>query len=100
MKKIPEIPINITQEQVDAGLDKFITTVEEEIQLHHTRPEWLNLDEPSREEQNLIVRTNIILDMLEEYIQILKLGDDNPYYQRFEIAKLYFKNINIPNFKK
>ncbi len=100
MKKIPEIPINITQEQVDAGLDKFITTVEEEIQSHHTRPEWLNLDEPSREEQNLIVRTNIILDMLEEYIQILKLGDDNPYYQRFEVAKLYFKNINIPNFKK
>ena len=48
MKKIPEIPINITQEQVDAGLDKFITTVEEEMQSHHTRPECLNLDEPSR----------------------------------------------------
>lgn len=97
MKDNHKTPTNITQEQIDAGLDKFITTIEEEIQLHHAHSEWMNLDQPCREEKNLIIRSTIIIDMLEEYIQVLELSDNCPYYQRFKIAKLYFKNINIPH---
>lgn len=94
MSNIDEIPEDITPEQINAGLDKFITLIEEEIELHHSHPEWMDLDQRCRDEQNLIVRSGIILDMLEEAITIFKLGDDNVYVRRFKIAKLYFNNIN------
>ena len=93
MSDIDDIPEDITPEQINAGLEKFITIVEEEIELHHAHPEWMDYDQRCREETNLINRTSIILDMLEDAVNIFELADDNVYVRRFKIAKLYFKNI-------
>jgi hypothetical protein len=93
MSNIDNPPEDITPEQINAGLDKFLTIIEEEIELHHSHPEWMDLDQRCREESNLIVRSDIILDMLEEVISIFQLNDDNRFVRRFKIAKLYFNNI-------
>tara|TARA_R110002096_G_scaffold416576_2_gene619338 strand:- start:159286 stop:159570 length:285 start_codon:yes stop_codon:yes gene_type:complete len=93
MSNIDNPPEDITPEQINAGLDKFLTIIEEEIELHHSHPEWMDFDKRCREESNLIVRSDIILDMLEEVMSIFQLNDDNRFVRRFKIAKLYFNNI-------
>lgn len=90
MSNVDDLPQGVTLEQINAGLAKFVTTLEEEIAIHHSHPEWMDLDERCREEENLIVRAGIIIEMLEEAIAMFKLDDENENVLRFESAKLYF----------
>ena len=82
-----------TLEQINAGLDKFLTTVEEEIEIHHAHPEWIDYDQKCTEEKNLIIRAELILTMLEEIIKQVHLPVSDPNFLRIKAARQYFDRI-------
>ena len=82
-----------TPEQISEGLDKFITTVEEEIEIHHAHPEWIDYDQKCTEEKNLIIRAELILTMLEEVIKQVHLPITDRNLLRIKAARQYFDGI-------
>ncbi len=80
-------------EQISESLNSFVTTVEEEIEIHHAHPEWIDYDEKCTEEKNLIIRAELILTMLEEVIKQVQLPNADPNFLRIKAARQYFDSI-------
>jgi hypothetical protein len=86
-------PQDYTPEQISMGLNKFVTMVEEEIALHHENPQWMDYDKRCREEKNLIIRAELILDLLEEAIEIFQIPDTDDNVMRIKTARNYFNKL-------
>ncbi|MBT5072474.1 MAG: hypothetical protein HOJ34_01005 [Kordiimonadaceae bacterium] len=93
MSNIDDIPQDVTPDQLDAALIKFVVTVEEEIAIHHDHPEWMDLDEECVEEKNLIVRAGLILSMLDEGITLFSIPEQSPTVKRIRTAQDYFSKL-------
>lgn len=94
MSNIEDIPKDLSPDQIDAALIKFIVTVEEEIEIHHNHPEWMDLDEQCMEEKNLIVRAGLILSMLDEGVALFSISEESPTVKRIRAAQDYFNKIS------
>ena len=77
-----------------AGIEKFITTIEEEVEIHYSHSEWMDLDKQCREEKNLITRVGLITTMLDEAITQFKLPPEHPLCLRTTAVKVYFEKLN------
>ena len=82
-----------TPEQISEGLDTFVTTVEEEIEIQNAHPEWIGFDPKCTEERNLLIRAELILTMLEEVIKQVHLPITDPNLLRIKAARQYFDGI-------
>lgn len=87
------IPKDVSLDQVLEGLEKFVAELEDEVKAHHDHPEWMDFDEQCPEELNLIVRSGIIIDMLNGVVDHFKIEENHDLYKRIEAAKEYFANI-------
>lgn len=83
-----------TPEQISAGLSSFITTIEEEIDIHKSHPQWADITPPPRAERNLIVRAELIITMLEDAVKQFSIPEDDKNVIRLKATKSYFDSIN------
>ena len=88
------IPDDLTLEQVIGGIEKFIVTIEEEVEIHYSHPEWMDWDKRCREEENLFTRVGLIITMLEETINHFNLPTEHPLCQKITAVKNYFDKLN------
>ncbi|MBT5185633.1 MAG: hypothetical protein HOM01_02420 [Kordiimonadaceae bacterium] len=86
-------PEDYTPEQISMGLNKFVSMVEEEIALHHQNPEWMDYDQRCVTEKNLIIRAELVLDLLEDAIGIFQIPDDDDNVMRIKTARNYFTKL-------
>ncbi|HPF47192.1 MAG: hypothetical protein KDF58_00390 [Alphaproteobacteria bacterium] len=94
MSDVNDIPKDLTFEQVVDGIEKFVITIEEEVEIHHSHPEWMDFDERCREEVNLLIRAAIIMDMLEGAIKHFNIPEDHDLHIRIIAARDYFETID------
>lgn len=94
MSNVNDILADLTLEQAIDGIEKFVIIVEDEIQIHHANPNWMDLDQRCREERNLIVRAGLILDLLSEAMSHFKLPAEHDIAVRIKMAQNYFAKLD------
>lgn len=93
MSNIEDIPKDLSPDQIDEALLKFVVNVEKKIAIHHDHPEWMDFDEQCVKEKNLIVRAGLILSMLDEGVALYSLPEESNTVMRIRAAQDYFKKL-------